>query len=252
MEFFAMTDVGLRRASNQDAFCLARSSSGMEFFVLCDGMGGHKGGNVASELAVSAFRQLLSSGFYPEEHSKELKTRVSSVISLVNTLICNAAAEHEELSGMGSTVVLAVHCGDKVCIAHVGDSRAYLLRDGTLTRLTKDHSLVQDLLDRGEITSDQAKVHPFRHVITRVLGSENPADAEPELSVSDLREGDRFLLCSDGLTNVVDDSKIVQVLKESDPEDAVRVLTDLALDGGGPDNVTVGILYETANRGDKR
>ncbi len=250
MKFYAMTDVGLKRSSNQDAFCHGQLDSGTQFMVLCDGMGGHRGGNVASELAVRAFYELLSERLSREVRPKELKGILEGVIARVSLLISQTAAETPEFSGMGSTVVLAVRSGKKVCIAHVGDSRAYLYRKGTLRRLTKDHSLVQEMVDRGEITSEEGEVHPHRNVITRTLGYAE--DSQPELLFSDVREGDLFLLCTDGLTVPVDDRVLEQILRENAPETLAPVLIARALEGGGPDNITVGILYEEEKEENKR
>lgn len=241
MKAYLMTDVGAKRASNQDAFCHARLNSDTEFMVLCDGMGGHRGGNVASEIAVRAFHQMLSDRLCRPVRSKELKTVLAGIIARVSRLIAQTAAASPEFFGMGSTVVMAVRCGKKVCIAHVGDSRAYLYRDGDLRRLTKDHSLVQEMIDRGEITAEEGATHPHRNVITRTLGYAD--DSEPEILFSDLRRNDVFLLCSDGLTSVVNDLRLTELLEQNPPETLTSVLVSEALERGGPDNITVGILH---------
>lgn len=237
-----MTDVGRKRASNQDAFCQGTLESGVQFMVLCDGMGGHRGGNVASELAVRTFHELLSDRLTQTLRPKELKTVLSGIIARVSRLISQAGMESPELAGMGSTVVLAVQWGKKVCIAHVGDSRAYLYRKGKLRRLTKDHSLVQEMIDRGEITPEEGEEHPRRNIITRTLGYEE--DSQPEILFSDLREGDVFLLCTDGLTVCVKDDSLEELFRQYSPDQLVPVLVNRALEAGGPDNITVGILHE--------
>ncbi len=242
MKSYVMTDVGKKRASNQDAFCQGRLNSDVQFLVVCDGMGGHRGGNVASEIAVRGFYELLTHRLTPSVRTKELKSILSDVIARVSLLIAQTGAESPELAGMGSTVVLAVRLGKKVCIAHVGDSRAYLYRNGTLRRLTKDHSLVQEMIDRGEISAEESQKHPRRNVITRTLGYAE--DSQPEIVFSDLRSGDLFLLCTDGLTVPVDDAALSEILRENPPEHLASALISKALEGGGPDNITVGILYE--------
>lgn len=242
MKSYVMTDVGQKRSTNQDAYCQARLSSDVQFMVLCDGMGGHQGGNVASEIAVRAFYELLTYHLTPSLRTKELKSILSDVIARVSLLIAKTGDDSPELAGMGSTVVLAVRLGKKVCIAHVGDSRAYLYRGGKLRRLTKDHSLVQEMIDRGEISAEEGKVHPRRNVITRTLGYAE--DSQPEIVFSDLRHGDIFLLCTDGLTVPVDDEMLTELLREHSPDCLVPVLISKALEGGGPDNITVGILQE--------
>lgn len=243
MKAFLMTDVGCKRASNQDAFCHARLSSDTEFMVLCDGMGGHRGGNVASEIAVRAFHQMLSDRLSRPLRAKELKPILAGIIARVSRLISQTASQSPEFFGMGSTVVLAVRCGKKVCIAHVGDSRAYLYREGKLRRLTKDHSLVQEMVDRGEISPQEGESHPHRNVITRTLGYAD--DSEPEILISDLRREDVFLLCTDGLTSTVNDRRLTELLEQTSPETLTSVLVAEALERGGPDNITVGILYYT-------
>lgn len=242
MNCFAMTDVGRKRATNQDAFCSESLPCGVDFLVLCDGMGGHRGGNIASEIAVRTFQDLLSKHLSPNLRPKDLKSILSGIISRVSQAIAQAAKENEEFAGMGSTVVLAVRCGKKVCIAHVGDSRAYLFRKGKLKRLTKDHSLVQDLIDRGEITPEEGESHPHRNVITRALGYAE--DSLPEIQFTDVKAGDLFLLCTDGLTVSVKDSELETVLQQAQPHLLPDLLIKRALEEGGSDNITVGVFYE--------
>lgn len=249
MKMYAMTDVGCKRSSNQDAFCCSAARNQAEFLVLCDGMGGHRGGNLAAEIAVRAFHEELSYRVTPDLHLKDLKSILAGIIARVSALIADAA-KHSEFSGMGSTVVLAVRSGKRLCIAHVGDSRAYLFRDGTLRRLTKDHSLVQGLIDQGEISPEEGENHPHRNVITRSLGYAD--DSEPEILMSDLRAGDVYLLCTDGLTVSVKDDRLQEILRTTAPEDLAGVLVARALENGCPDNVTVGILAEEAKEAKKQ
>lgn len=247
MKFYLKTDVGRRRATNQDAFCCARLSDGTEFMVLCDGMGGHRGGNVAAEIAVRGFREILATQLRANLRPKDLKSILSGCIVRISNLIADTARENSDFAGMGSTVVLAVRCGKKLCIAHVGDSRAYLFRSGKLQRLTKDHSLVQTLIDSGQITAEEGETHPHRNVITRVLGYAE--DLLAEVSLSDVKAGDVFLLCSDGLTVTVRDEELEKILKENAPESLADLLVARALDAGGPDNVTVGLFVEDEREG---
>lgn len=249
MKFFAMTDVGRKRRSNQDAFCKARLSPGLEFLVLCDGMGGHRGGNLASEIAVRAFYELLTDRLITELRPKELKNILSGIIARVSAMIASVAAENEEFAGMGSTVVLGIRFGKKMCIAHVGDSRAYLFRNKKLRRLTRDHSLVQDLIDGGEISLAEGERHPHRNVITRALGYAE--DSEPEIVFSDIRSKDLFLFCTDGLTVSVNDQDLEKVISTTAPQNLSSSLVSLALERGGSDNITVGILYEEEREEDK-
>ena len=241
MKSYLMTDVGLKRPSNQDAFCQATLPD-VQFAVVCDGMGGHQGGNVASELAVSAFHEMLSSRLHGGLRTKEWKNLISGIIARVSLLIADTAAATPDLAGMGSTVVMAVRIGEKMCIAHVGDSRCYLFRKGKLRRLTKDHSLVQELIDRKEISPEEGENHPGRNVITRALGYQDESLAD--VVFSDVKKGDVYLLCTDGLTVPVSDSELQEILQITPPDRLAEVLVDKALAGGGPDNITVGILWE--------
>ncbi len=242
MKSYIMTDVGLKRSSNQDAFCKGVTSSGIEFAVLCDGMGGHRGGNVAAEVAVRSFYELLSHRLKAPVRTKDVKSILSGTVARVSLLIADIAAKNPDFAGMGSTVVLTVRFGKKMAVAHVGDSRAYLYRNGKLIRLTKDHSLVQEMIDRGEITPEEGETHPHRNVITRSLGYTE--DSAPEILFTDVKPGDLFLLCTDGLTVTVNDNDLQALLSALPQTDPASQLVSEALARGGPDNVTVGILLE--------
>ncbi len=242
MKSYLMTDIGLKRASNQDAFCKGAPSDGIEFTVLCDGMGGHRGGNVAAEVAVRTFYELLSYRLGTPVRTKDVKNILLGTVARVSLLISDIAEKTPDFAGMGSTVVLAVRFGKKMALAHVGDSRAYLYRNGKLKRLTKDHSLVQEMIDRGEITPAEGEKHPHRNVITRTLGYAE--DSAPEIVFSEVKPGDVFLLCTDGLTVTVNDGDLEQLCSAVPPEDLASRLVSEALARGGPDNITVGILSE--------
>lgn len=247
MNYYVMTDVGCRRATNQDAFCCGRLSDGVEYLVLCDGMGGHRGGNLAAEIAVRGFSELIGGCISSHLRPKDLKSFLEGMILKVSRMIAATGEENPDFAGMGSTVVLAVRCGKKLCVAHVGDSRAYLYRGGKLQRITKDHSLVQELIDRGEITPEEGESHPHRNVITRTLGYAE--DSQPEISFYEVKAGDRFLLCTDGLTSTVRDGDLEACLKELPAEKTVDRLIARALAAGAPDNVTVGLFYEPEKEG---
>jgi len=242
VNFYAMTDVGCRRATNQDSFCCGRLDNGAEYLVLCDGMGGHRGGNLAAEIAARGFSELIAGGISPSLKPKDLKSLLEGMVLRVSRVIASTGDEVPEFAGMGSTVVLAVRCGKKLCVAHVGDSRAYLFRGGKLQRITRDHSLVQDLIDRGEITPEEGETHPHRNVITRTLGYAE--DSQPEISLFEVKPGDRFLLCTDGLSVTVRDAELESYLNETPPESVVEGLVARAIAAGAPDNVTVGMFYE--------
>ena len=229
----AVSHVGKIRANNQDS-----GYAGTQLFVVADGMGGHAGGDVASAIALKrvmeADRQFASAA--------DAEFALQSALSAANTMLAETVFEHPELTGMGTTVSAILRSGSQVAIAHIGDSRIYLLRDGTLKQITADHTFVQRLVDSGRITPEEAAVHPRRSVLMRVLGD---VDAAPEIdtTVFDVLAGDRWLLCSDGLSSYVSDDKIAQALKSLPAvKDAADRLVKESLDQGAPDNVTVVIV----------
>jgi serine/threonine protein phosphatase PrpC len=229
----AVSHVGKIRANNQDS-----GYAGTQLFVVADGMGGHAGGDVASAIALK--RVMEADREYASAADAEFALK--SALSAANTMLAETVFEHPELTGMGTTVSAILRSGTQVAIAHIGDSRIYLLRDGTLKQITADHTFVQRLVDSGRITPEEAAVHPRRSVLMRVLGD---VDAAPEIdtTVFDVLPGDRWLLCSDGLSSYVSDDKISQVLTlQTAVKDAADRLVKESLDQGAPDNVTVVIV----------
>jgi len=229
----AVSHVGKIRQNNQDS-----GYAGAQLFVVADGMGGHAGGDVASAIALKrvmeADRQYVSAA--------DAEFALQSALSAANTMLAETVFEHPELTGMGTTVSAILRSGSQVAIAHIGDSRIYLLRDGTLKQITADHTFVQRLVDSGRITPEEAAVHPRRSVLMRVLGD---VDAAPEIdtTVFDVLPGDRWLLCSDGLSSYVSDDKIAHALTvQTAVKDAADRLVKESLDQGAPDNVTVVIV----------
>ncbi|HEX8100731.1 MAG TPA: Stp1/IreP family PP2C-type Ser/Thr phosphatase [Actinomycetota bacterium] len=224
------SDIGRARERNEDSY-LAEEP----LFAVADGMGGHRGGAVASSLALETLHSVLrgdqtSPGALIEE------------IKEANRRVIERGLADRELRGMGTTLTALYADEDKVHIAHIGDSRAYLLRDGSLKQLTEDHSLVQRMVMEGKLKPEEAERHPQRSILTRALGSEQ--DVEPDtMTVDPVLPGDRLLLCTDGLTSMVRTDTIEQILKgESDPQDAADRLVDEANDAGGEDNITVVVL----------
>ncbi|MFA9400059.1 MAG: Stp1/IreP family PP2C-type Ser/Thr phosphatase [Acidobacteriota bacterium] len=225
------SDTGRQRQANEDSF-LARAP----LFVVADGMGGAQAGEVASSAAVQAFADGLPEG-RPEE-------AVELSIGQANRTIFERAQSDPDLTGMGTTITTASveSEAEEVVIGHVGDSRAYRLRDGILQRLTRDHSLVEEMRRRGQITEEQAEDHPQRSIITRALGPEPEVQVDVQTVPS--KPGDTFLLCSDGLTTMIDDERITAVLMDSTSLDAAtRTLVDEANRAGGRDNITV-VLFQ--------
>ena len=225
----AVTDAGRRRRRNEDAYVLQPP-----LFAVADGMGGAQAGEIASRIAASVLRD--AGGRQGEE-------AVVSLIQEANRRVYEAAARDEARSGMGTTITAALVEDRTVRIGHVGDSRAYRIRDGRLEQLTDDHSLVAELVRSGRLSQEEAEVHPQRSVITRVLGSDPEVDVDT--FAVEAQPGDVFMLCSDGLTSMVDDRTILGLVEgdRSNLERAARALVDAANKGGGEDNITV-VLFE--------
>ncbi len=236
----AVSHVGKIRANNQDS-----GYAGTQLFVVADGMGGHAGGDVASAIALK--RIIEADRVFASANDAEFA--LQSSLTAANTMLAETVFEHPELTGMGTTVSAILRSGDQIAIAHIGDSRIYLLRDGELKQITADHTFVQRLVDSGRITPEEAAVHPRRSVLMRVLGD---VDAAPEIdtTIHDLKPGDRWLLCSDGLSSYVSDDKIDAALKGNpDPKDAADRLVKESLDQGAPDNVTI-VIVDVDETGD--
>ncbi len=226
---FGQSDIGNKRERNEDSF-----HAGEYLFVVADGMGGHKAGHVASNMTIDLLDDRI------ESISADPGAALKESVAIANHEIFVRSTSEAKLSGMGTTVTAVFLQPGKITVAQVGDSRAYRYRDGKLTQLTTDHSLVQTMVDSGEITQEQAESHSHRFILTRALG------IEPTVEVASFEEGvsdeDRFLLCSDGLTNVLSDDTISEVLSSLDDEEAVRRLIELTKDGGAPDNVTAVVI----------
>ena len=239
------TDVGRKRRFNEDAFAIDLE---LGLLALADGMGGHAAGEVASGIAIESIREFISrtsrKGEIPSPHLLDeglshSAVRLLAAVQLANDRIFKSIESHEEQRGMGTTLVAVLSQEDTACIAHVGDSRAYHYRAGKLTQVTSDHSWVNEQIHLGLLSREEALRHPFRNVITRALGSRERV--LPDLSEVNLEPGDRLLLCSDGLTTMLNDTEIRAVLSEH-AEDLGRAaceLVDRANEAGGEDNVTV-------------
>lgn len=233
LETAALSDVGRVRTENQDACADLQRQSGERLLVVADGMGGHRGGSIASRLALEAIEEVFQRG---DLSGSEL---LSEALDVANRRVHDAASNDPGLHGMGTTIVAVLFEDrlDGAWIAHVGDSRLYRLRGSRVEQLTEDHSAVAELVRRGVITKEEAETHPRRNEILRSLGV--LAEVEPSLARIDLREGDQVLLCSDGLSGVLSDDEIAGMLLQAEPTEAVRGLVDSVNARGAPDNVTV-------------
>lgn len=242
MKFWSLTDQGKVRKQNQDV-CEVRSfrtEDGIKVIaaVVCDGMGGAKAGNVASALGMDVFLRELQSGFITEE---DKDAQVLHAVRAANRAIYEQAKSNEEYEGMGTTLVAAICIGSSVTIANVGDSRCYLVSGDTITQLTKDHSLVEDMIDRGELDRAEAWKHPRRNFITRALGAE--PDVKCDLFFHTMTDGDKLLLCSDGLSGIVSQQELLfEIVYGGELDTAVQRMVDISLERGAPDNVTAVLL----------
>ncbi len=228
----AATDVGLRRKGNEDRYALAPE---LGLYVVADGMGGHTAGQVASELAAEASLRAIQT---LDGAAATLSEKLRYAVASANRSIYSTAQQQPEYAGMGTTLVSMLGDGDRVALAHVGDSRAYLVRGDRIRQLTDDHSIVGELLRRNEISEVAAREHPHRHVLTRALGVRE--SVEPDLAEISPALGDVFVLCSDGLTTHVEDHEIAKTVGENDElQELCDSLVDLANHRGGEDNTTV-------------
>ena len=228
MRVTTRTHQGHVRLINQDAILLLDKPYGL--YGVADGMGGHQAGEVASRMAAILLTRVLE-GAVPDE------SLLRGGMEEVNQLIFEEQGRHDELRGMGTTLTVLWEDGDKLLLGHVGDSRAYRLRNGEIVQLTTDHSMVGELLRAGYITQEEAARHPYRNVITRAVGT--AASIEIDISTLDKLPGDRYLICSDGLTEYADAGIIRRLLSTRGLEDAADELLDIALEGGGRDNITL-------------
>jgi PPM family protein phosphatase len=246
---YGLTHVGRQRQHNEDSFLVADEA---KLFLVADGMGGHAAGEIASRIAVDSISEFIvhtkeDDGTWPhayDEHYTRTTNRLVAALRMANTRVLEAMRKDARLRGMGTTVVACMADGDKISVAHVGDSRAYMIRKGKISRITSDHSWVFEQVQAGMLTEAEAEKHPLRNVITRALGG--ALSVNPDASEIDSKPGDVYLLCSDGLTGMVPEEEILALVTASadDLEKACADLVDVANKNGGLDNVTV-ILVKT-------
>ncbi|HRO66111.1 MAG TPA: Stp1/IreP family PP2C-type Ser/Thr phosphatase [Pseudobdellovibrionaceae bacterium] len=236
IEAWFLTDKGLRRDSNQDS-CLVLKENGL--FVVADGMGGHSGGEVASSIAVQTVKEVFEDPEVIERSPREVIIKAYETAS--HRIYDKAANENPELAGMGTTMVMAYVRGNNIYVANVGDSRCYMFRKPYLWQITEDHSLINEQIRAGLLSEEQATAMVGRNVITRSVGYER--DVHPDVIERQMQPGELFLLCSDGLSSMVPDDRISEILNNHPPEKITRLCVDQALANGGDDNVTVLVLH---------
>lgn len=236
MKIAAKTDIGIVRENNQDSYAAGELSGGAVYAVVCDGMGGAAEGAVASSVAVNAIRDKLTRSYSAGMSDISIRSLLISAVENANRAVYELSLTDEKYDGMGTTVVASIIRNGFAYIVHAGDSRAYLIHDGEIRQITKDHSVVQNMLEKGEITSEEAFDHPDKHIITRALGVDE--NIRVDFAQEDFAD-DVLILCSDGLTNYVHDEEIREILSESADEEKVSELVDKANYNGGGDNITV-------------
>ena len=237
MQYWAITDPGCVRPQNQDAYMIEKLDKNALLFVICDGMGGAKSGNVASTLASDVFTQEIKRSFKPSMDLEETDLMLENAIKLANFTVHDQSRQFEEFAGMGTTLVALLVNGKQSTIVNVGDSRAYNITAEGVEQITTDHSLVQMMIQRGELTPDQAKCYPGKNLITRAIGTETMVKCD--IFHRRLKGGECMLLCTDGLSNIVDEQEMLfEVVHGSNKESTCERLLAIAQNRGAPDNVT--------------
>ena len=240
MRIVAKTDKGHVRDSNQDAYAVGEFSDEVVWAVVCDGMGGAAGGNIASALAVKVISDKINVSYREQMRDSSIKNMLDSALNAASVEVFDMAESKQELKGMGTTVVCAIVKDGQAYIAHAGYSRAYILKNGEISQITTDHSMVQDLLDRGKITSEQALNHPNKNIITRAVGVDE--NIEIDFDQIDLDDDTTLLLCTDGLSNYVSNEEILELTSDGKHYAFADRLVNKANENGGGDNITAVVI----------
>ena len=237
MQYWAITDPGCTRTQNQDAYQIESLGKNALLCVVCDGMGGAKSGNVASTLAVDVFVQEVKRTWVSGMEADMADQMLQNAVKLANFTVYDQAQQFEEFTGMGTTLVAVLICGKFATIVNVGDSRCYSVKQDGVLQLTKDHSLVQMMVSRGELTPEQARTYPGKNLITRAIGTETVVECD--IFHRRLDTGECLLLCSDGLSNMVDEQEMLfEVVHGANKQSSCQRLLEIAKNRGAPDNVT--------------
>jgi len=237
---YGKSDVGMAREMNQDSYYISEEQKDIKLYILADGMGGYKGGEIASKLAVTSARNYIENNFHDTPKDKEsLMQLVGSSVEYANMVVYEKSKESPELEGMGTTLEICLIYNSKAYIAHIGDSRIYRIRKEFVRKITKDHSYVQKLVEDGTITKEEAATHPKKNMLMKALGCN--AFVEPDVTIKGFLKGDTLIICSDGLTNMLTTDEIYNIVT-SKFEYAPSELIEKANKNGGYDNITVIIV----------
>ena len=246
MQIAHATDIGLMRSTNQDAFTAHTFSDNAALVIVCDGMGGTSAGHIASSSAVKIISEQVVANFKPDMSSNSIKSLLQTAVTAANISIYDMQTSVKELKGMGTTVVACLISSNIAHIIHAGDSRAIILNeDLTYNQITVDHSIVQTMVESGELTENEARSHPRKNIITRALGVNETI--ELDYNEVDIKPTDTILLCTDGLTNFVSYENIQQIFKDNEFLQVTQALVDTANAAGGGDNITAVIVKEQTN-----
>jgi len=240
MQIIGNTDVGRTRIANEDAFKFGTFSDGTSWAVVCDGMGGVHGGKIASSTTIDIVSQKIQKCYNPSMGISSVENLLLSSITTANCLVYDRGAADRELEGMGTTIVAVIVKDGEACIAHVGDSRAYHISGDEIKLITKDHSLVQEMLDLGQITQLEFEHHPRKNIITRAIGVDEKI--EIEFDTVEFSDGDALILCSDGLNGQIDKDNMLKLFNETEFKGLADRYIEKANDNGGVDNITVVIM----------
>lgn len=241
MQYWGLTDMGCVRKQNQDAYEIRQLDKNTLLAVVCDGMGGAKSGNIASSLAVDVFTQEVIRSWTPSLDQDRIDQMLTSAAKLANFTVYDQAQQFEEFDGMGTTLVAVLIHARSVTTINVGDSRAYVMDADGITQITRDHSLVQMMVDRGDLSAEQAKSYPGKNFITRAIGTEQTVSCD--IYHREVSRGDYILLCSDGLSNMMDDQEILfEAVHGVSKHRCCKRLLDIAKNRGAPDNVTTVLI----------
>lgn len=239
MQIFAKTDKGKVRSTNQDSFYINTLSDGSALAVVCDGMGGANAGDVASRTAVEIISNYVVNSYSPTMNSDDIVKLITNAVMSANIEIFDMSQKNELLKGMGTTAVIAVVRDESAVICNVGDSRAYLV-NGELKQITRDHSVVQSLVESGDLLPEQAINHPEKNVITRALGVEE--NVITDSYIVDFNNDSKILLCTDGMSNFVSSETLLKIINNNETDKITALLIDEANFGGGKDNITVAVI----------
>lgn len=241
MKVFTKTDIGKTRNMNQDSLLVSENkSNGLNLYILADGMGGYKGGEIASKVAITAVSKFIEQEFDQIQKDKQsILNLIEDAIEFANSAIYEESEQDEELQDMGTTLEVVLIYKGKVYIGHIGDSRIYRIRKNKMKKITTDHSYVEKLIQDGDITREEAYNHPKKNLLIKALGTDE--QAEPDIIYTVLNKNDIIVMCSDGLTNMVREEKILDIIKEN-TEDMTGILVNEANFAGGLDNITVIVI----------